>query len=669
MRILISFIALLCLINFNHAVSVSDKSTKSYDDDKDKKDSSNPLLDNYVACSDTEKYEEQLYVNGMQKEIRALFSADESCECIVQYCAKQEKIGTNWKANVKACDIEKNIIFYVDVPENDRTMSPKELRIANDERYSMRAEPVGARREDSFDDNDDSDDDDDDDNEYDNAETVDDEVITSDDTDDDTDDGMDDDTDDDSVDGIELDNGVIACPLIIDTVCCNGVQYDNKCTAKVDGVNVLTDCVRGECDAGDGVEAADTVNDELITDDEDVEELAEILTEAMEKYPELAEKIKGVKTGKNEENKGKKSDNVVMCTQNYDPLCCGSIDYNNDCLAMADNVKDISTECVRGKCSDDNTGYGDGDDDDRDYDDVDYAETVSEEEDKLQTLVEKIRGVKTGKKEENKGKKSENMVACTKELNYLCCSGVQYDNPCVAEADGIKDTDTECDPKECDDDKDDYDDKEDKDNGYDMAADAELLELEERLEADEQKLADRIKLRRNGDDDRELDRSEYSEGESNEDDEDDEVTFPPLKMAAKVSSGDWPGGASKMDLCDCPIELDKRCCGKGDKVWTDYASLCDAKCDGRDEVNCLIGTCLEHDKSSAAMVGHHSYLSGGLEATSAHSSQWNIMIVIIQLCILAVCCMSLGLSISFCFKNPNQLMGAGKKSFGPQDMV
>merc|ERR1712228_548826 len=429
------------------------------------------------------------------------------------------------------------------------------------------------------------------------------------------------------------------------------------------GVNVLSDCVRGECavtpvSTSAGVEAADTVDDEVIAVDDvnddmdldlegkDEEELAEILTEAMEKYPDLAEKIRGVKTGKTEDNKGKKSDNVVMCTMEFDPLCCGGIDYDNDCLAMADDVKDISTECVRGKCTSDDTGYGNDDADDRDYDDseystgdddeedVAYAETVEEEEDKVQSMVEKIRGYKTGKSEENKGKKSENMVACTKDLDYVCCDGVQYDNPCVAKADGIKDTDTECDAKECDK----YD---DDDKGDDDANDMDDAEV----------------------DDRDLDNSEYSTGDDDDDVEDDEVIFTP-KPANAVSRG-----AAKMDKCDCPIELDKRCCGKGDKVWSDYASLCDAKCDGRDEVDCLIGTCQEHDKSSAAMVGHHSYLSGGLEATSEHSSQWNIMIVIIQLCILAVCCMSLGLSISFCFKNPNQLMGAGKKSFGPQDMV
>jgi len=162
-------------------------------------------------------------------------------------------------------------------------------------------------------------------------------------------------------------------------------------------------------------------------------------------------------------------------------------------------------------------------------------------------------------------------------------------------------------------------------------------------------------------DDRGLDKSEYSEGDDDDDekvmDVDEPLVVPQMAKAA-----------AKLDKCNCPVVLEEHCCGKGDKTWTDYSSLCDAKCDGKEETNCLPGRCEANGKNSAAMVGHRSnYLTGGLEATAAHSSQWNIMIVIIQLCILAVCCMSLGLSISFCFKNPNQLMGAGKKSYGRED--
>merc|ERR1719382_469691 len=234
------------------------------------------------------------------------------------------------------------------------------------------------------------------------------------------------------------------------------------------------------------------------------------------------------------------------------------------------------------------------------------AETIGVNED----LVEKIKGVKHGKPEEMKGKKSENVVACTKELVPYCCGNVQYDNACLAKADG-KDTDSECEQAECYKEEDEYTaDKEEDDKDED-----------------------------DKDEDKDEDDDEYSE---------------------------VPEYAAKMDKCGCEVaEAELHCCGKGDKAWADYASICDAECDGKVATDCLSGTCQALGKTSAATVGHKTYLGGGLEATAGHSSQWNIMIVIIQLCILAVCCMSLGLSISFCFKNPNQLMGAGKKSFGP----
>merc|ERR1711971_280579 len=223
----------------------------------------------------------------------------------------------------------------------------------------------------------------------------------------------------------------------------------------------------------------------------------------------------------------------------------------------------------------------------------------------------------------------------------------------LADADGANDCkDEEC-AKEADDDDDDK-----KEDGYSAATDDRLMELEEELKEDVEKLKERLGEKA---DDRGLDKSEYSEGDDDDDekvmDVDEPLVVPQMAKAAV-----------KLDKCNCPVVLEEHCCGKGDKSWTDYSSMCDAQCDGKEETNCLPGRCEANGKNAAAMVGHRSnYLTGGLEATAAHSSQWNIMIVIIQLCILAVCCMSLGLSISFCFKNPNQLMGAGKKSYGRED--
>merc|ERR1711933_226010 len=42
-------------------------------------------------------------------------------------------------ATVKACDVEEDIIFWVDSVENDKTMKYKELRIANDLKYGANA--------------------------------------------------------------------------------------------------------------------------------------------------------------------------------------------------------------------------------------------------------------------------------------------------------------------------------------------------------------------------------------------------------------------------------------------------------------------------------------------------------------------------------------------------
>merc|ERR1711902_252305 len=93
----------------------------------------------------------------------------------------------------------------------------------------------------------------------------------------------------------------------------------------------------------------------------------------------------------------------------------------------------------------------------------------------------------------------------------------------------------------------------------------------------------------------------------------------------------------------------------------DFNNKCLAECADYDvDKDCVRGVC---EASYSAMSGGYN----GIMSLGKHSgsSQWNIMIVIIQFCILAVCCLSLGLSISFCFKNPNKLMGPGKsQSFG-----
>jgi len=238
-----------------------------------------------------------------------------------------------------------------------------------------------------------------------------------------------------------------------------------------------------------------------------------------------------------------------------------------------------------------------------------------------------------------------NMVMCTKEYDPQCCDGVTYDNMCTARADKVDEK--KCERGECkkDDDKKKKDD--DKKRSYaanSEAVNSEVLALKTKLEEERAELA-QIMMKEN-----------QAPQAGDEADEEQEGGFAHLSAKAVV-----------LDECDCPVELNEQCCGNDSDGFTEYASLCDAKCDGH--TTCDAGRCSDA-KKSAAMVGHNSYLTGGLVQSTEHSSQWNIMIVIIQLCILAVCCMSLGLSISFCFKNPNQMMGAGKKSYGRgNDMV
>ena len=112
--------------------------------------------------------------------------------------------------------------------------------------------------------------------------------------------------------------------------------------------------------------------------------------------------------------------------------------------------------------------------------------------------------------------------------------------------------------------------------------------------------------------------------------------------------------------CECTEEYDPYCCdGKT------FDNECVAECNGKDCLkDCEKGQC--EDSSEEAGYGSQSTYTGIFSlGKPSGSSQWNIMIVIIQLCILAVCCLSLGLSISFCFKNPNKLIG-NSQSFKAQ---
>merc|ERR1712113_790008 len=56
------------------------------------------------------------------------------------------------------------------------------------------------------------------------------------------------------------------------------------------------------------------------------------------------EKIREITKGKDE------AADMVACTQNIDPVCCGDVEFDNDCLAKADGFT-VETDCVSGKCA------------------------------------------------------------------------------------------------------------------------------------------------------------------------------------------------------------------------------------------------------------------------------------------------------------------------------
>jgi hypothetical protein len=254
------------------------------------------------------------------------------------------------------------------------------------------------------------------------------------------------------------------------------------------------------------------------------------------------------------------------------------------------------------------------------------------------------------------------ICSCTKQINPICCENEEgikqdYDNPCLAECAGFTEPaedDTNCILGTC---------KETHPCGceliyepiccdnvdYSSICDAECEGIENAAESCKQeKCSDAGSTLSCDDCTREY--SPYCCNEINDynnkclaecDNKDIEQD---CKVGSCVSMG-----------CECEEEeYDPYCC---DGIT--YDNECVAKCNDKDCVSdCEKGMCQTYD-GAASYTGIFSL------GKPSGTSQWNIMIVIIQLCILAVCCLSLGLSISFCFKNPNKLLqSGGKQSFG-----
>merc|ERR1712228_499417 len=104
--------------------------------------------------------------------------------------------------------------------------------------------------------------------------------------------------------------------------------------------------------------------------------------------------------------------------------------------------------------------------------------------------------------------------------------------------------------------------------------------------------------------------------------------------------------------CGCQNEFDPYCCN-----GQTFENSCVAECNGKkyaDECNPWV--CeeeIDDDTTKSYFASYSAYNPGGLFLLTSPSgtSQWNIMIVIIQLCIFGACCMTFGICVSFCFEN------------------
>jgi len=353
----------------------------------------------------------------------------------------------------------------------------------------------------------------------------------------------------------------------------------------------------------------------------------------------------------------------MPCTLDYTPVCCKKTTYDNMCVAqrvLGLDDAEAADKCKTGKCSGHvhNTKapepctleYAPLCCVDKRGDKVTYDnECVAAQNDcDLSDCTE-------GECDDEPKWPTEEPCECTKESDPVCCDDVDYANPCLAQCDGFgsPSTDAKCILGSC---------AEDDPCGCGLAyapvccdgrdfasvCDAECAGVD---------YAEEACLRGVCDESEECACSrEYApvccDGTS---------SFNNLCLAecGGLKADVCEAGSCAALGCECQMNIEPVCCD-----GQSFDNECVAECNGKEKDECEEGGCVE---SYGAASGYSSFLSMG---STASTSQWNILVIIIQLCVLAVCCLSLGVSISFCLRNPNKLVKnpnyekAQKQSFG-----
>jgi len=476
------------------------------------------------------------------------------------------------------------------------------------------------------------------------------------------------------------------CTRELNPICCDGKTYGNPCLAECSGVDEPAED-QSECELGRCRNACvcDSKYEPICCDDKEFSNACVAVCNGFQD------------ADKNKECRAGRCNSIDACSLEWDPYCCDGKTYGNPCLALKSGISDCdkNDKCTSGECSGDggsssSSSSGDGgeggegcEDDDNEYccSKVTYTDACEAEDDGFTEPArnEKCKLGKCKNWEDTKNKDSGDsgdsgdVDACTADLNPICCVDdndirITYDNPCLAEKEGgiraPAEEQSDCTMGECqgigecacamvyapvcctDDD--------DKKVEFSSLCDAECV-LKDATDCSEGKC----------DTGSGGDSSSSDDGSSDcakdyvpvccydTDDYSNECMAEcALKKAGDLFDDVCVSGSCASLGCECTKDMDPFCCdGKT------FDNECVVRCNDKNVDECSAGEC--PTAFGAAAVPATDGFNGVFSLNNpTGASQWNIMIVIIQLCILAVCCLSLGLSISFCFKNPNSLISA-----------